>query len=143
MADTKTTRAHPAIEPPPTLRPRYRARTSPHTRIGAQRTAVGGEHAGFEHPYRICGEGCEEACAEGREEVVAGCEGAGVPGAVPREGRFNEGFKVEEEGPGGAVSEEVRGEAAVEGGEGVGVREEGAGEREGGGGRVGGVGAVD
>lgn len=64
-------------------------------------------------------------------------------GAVPREGRFDEGFEVEEEGPGGAVAEEVGREAAVEGGEGVGVREERSGEGEGGGGRVGGVGAVD
>jgi hypothetical protein len=66
-----------------------------------------------------------------------------LAGAVPRERGFDEGFEVEEEGPGGAVAEEVGREAAVEGGEGLGVCEEGAGESEGGGGRVGDVGAVD
>lgn len=66
-----------------------------------------------------------------------------MAGAVPRERRFDDGFEVEEEGPGGAVAEEVGGQAAVEGCEGVGVREEGAGEGEGGGGRVGDMGAVD
>lgn len=66
-----------------------------------------------------------------------------MAGAVLREGRFDEGFEVEEEGPGGAVAEEIGREAAVEGGEGLGVGEQGPGEGEGGGGRVGGVSAVD
>lgn len=66
-----------------------------------------------------------------------------MAGAVVREGRFDERFEVEEEGPGDAVAKEVRGQAAVEGGEGVGVCEEGAGEGERGGGGVGGMGAVN
>lgn len=59
------------------------------------------------------------------------------------EGGLEEGLEVEEERPGGAVAEEVGGEAAVEGGEGAGVGEEAAEDGEGGGGREGCVGAVD
>ena len=61
-----------------------------------------------------------------------GARGGGVVGAEVGDGELEAGFEEEEGGPAGCVAQEVWGEAAVEGREGVVCSGEGADEGDGG-----------
>jgi len=107
VADAETADAEAAVEAAPALAVADVLDAGPHAGVGAACAAVRRQHAGLEDPDGVCGEGGEEAGAEGGEEVVGGVEVGGVARAVRGEGRLEQGFEVEEERPRGGVAEEV------------------------------------
>lgn len=147
--------AHPQapVEPPRALLPQQPHGAGPHARVGAGGGAVRGQHARLEHPDGVGDDLGQPAGGERGDEEVGGGEaplGAReglqrAVGVVPPEvgdAPLHARLEEEEGGPAGGVAEEVRREAAVEGGERAVRRGEGADERDGGEGRGRGDGAA-
>lgn len=140
VADGEHADGEAAVEAEGPLLAQQGGGAGPHGRVGAGGGAVGREHAGLEDPDGVRDELGEGAGGERGGEEVGGGEavllvvGGGVGGRASEvgDGALDARLEEEEGRPAGRVAEQVRGQAAVEGGERAVGADEGADQRDGG-----------